>query len=71
MLFKQAGEWRNRERQGCLWSDLIFGSIYGPASCKPPLLQPVGSQKDMGVHEPMLMSSTDCYPSTIHGDSDF
>uniref|UniRef100_A0A2N9F6V2 Wall-associated receptor kinase galacturonan-binding domain-containing protein n=1 Tax=Fagus sylvatica TaxID=28930 RepID=A0A2N9F6V2_FAGSY len=51
---------------------VLLPSLYFPiaASCKPPLLQPVGSQKDMGVHEPMLMSSTDWYPSTIHGDSD-
>ena len=68
-----AGLYPSARQQSCdenSLSDLISGSIYDPASHEPPLLQPVGSQKDMGVHEPMLLSSLDLYPSAVHDDSD-
>ncbi|KAM3683501.1 hypothetical protein ACJW31_12G152500 [Castanea mollissima] len=51
-------------------SGLMSGSIYGLASHAPPLLQPVGSQNDMAVNEPKLMSSIDLYPSAVLDDSD-
>ncbi|KAF3946485.1 hypothetical protein CMV_027252 [Castanea mollissima] len=52
------------------FSDLMSGSIYGLASHAPPLLQPIGSQNDMAINEPKLMSSIDLYPSAVLDDSD-
>jgi len=51
-------------------ADLMVGSSYGLASHEPPLLQPVASQKDMGLQEPMLRSSAELYPFAVHDDSD-
>ena len=50
-------------------ADLMAGSSYGLASHEPPLLQPVASQKDMGLQEPMLRSSAELYPFAVHDDS--
>ncbi|KAF3954281.1 hypothetical protein CMV_020356 [Castanea mollissima] len=65
-----AGLYPSARQQSYDLPDLMSGSIYGLASHAPPLFQPVGSQKDMAVNEPKLMSSIDLYPSAVHDDSD-
>uniref|UniRef100_A0A5B6ZIV1 Protein kinase domain-containing protein n=1 Tax=Davidia involucrata TaxID=16924 RepID=A0A5B6ZIV1_DAVIN len=50
-------------------SDLLCGLSNGPVSHESPALLPVASQKNMGLQEPMLISSKDLYPSAVCVDA--